>query len=116
MGGGVEVVVGGEDSEVVKVVCGTAVISVRILELTEVVQCGDLFQCQLGTVHKCGRARIEEMMTWRAINGTAKIMGRRKRTWYAIPALLSLNPLLTLSITHPPSPHPRTDLHHSPKS
>jgi hypothetical protein len=29
----------------------------------------------------CEQRRIEEMMTWRAINGTAKIMGRRKRTW-----------------------------------
>src|ERR1700735_2964731 len=40
----------------------------------------------------CGRRRREET-TWSAINGTAKIMGRRKHTWYTIPALLSLNPL-----------------------
>jgi hypothetical protein len=45
--GSVKIVVCGKDAEVVEVVCGTAVISVCILELTKVVQSGNLFQCQL---------------------------------------------------------------------
>ena len=47
MGRGIEVVVGEQYAEVVEIVCGTAIISVRILELTKVVQCSDLFQSQL---------------------------------------------------------------------
>ena len=62
MGRGIEVVVGREYAEAVEVLCGTAVISVRILELTEVVSCGDLFQSQLG----------------RGVNTTTRERGERK--------------------------------------
>ena len=47
VGGGIEVIIRGEDAKVVEIVCGTAVVAISILELTKVVQCGDLFQCQL---------------------------------------------------------------------
>ena len=43
--------VGGEDAEVVEVVGSAAIVSVRVLELAEVVECGDLFErdlCEVG--------------------------------------------------------------------
>lgn len=47
MGGGVELEVGGKNTEMVKVVGGTLVVSVRVLELAKVVQSGDLFESEL---------------------------------------------------------------------
>ena len=43
----VEVDVGGEDAEVVQIVGGTAVVSVRVLEFSKVVECGDLLERDL---------------------------------------------------------------------
>ena len=52
VGGDGEIGVGREDAEVVEVICGARVVSVRVLELAEVVECGDLFERDLGEVGK----------------------------------------------------------------
>jgi hypothetical protein len=98
VGGGVEVVVGGEDSEVVKVVCGTALISVRILELTEVVQCGDLFDYggfggavdEVDRVLGCLFNRSACRMEWVML------------TWLLVPPLCFLIPYSSPHTSHPP--------------
>ena len=51
VGGDGEIGVGREDAEVVEVICSARVVSVRVLELAEVVECGDLFErdlCEVG--------------------------------------------------------------------
>lgn len=47
MGGEIEVGVGGEDTEVVEVVCCARVVAVRVLELAERVERGDLLEREL---------------------------------------------------------------------
>ena len=47
VGGDGKIGVGGEDAEVVEVVGGAAVVSVRVLEFSKVVECGDLLERNL---------------------------------------------------------------------
>ena len=42
-----EVGIGGEDAEMVEVICCTAVVAVRVLEFSKVVESGDLIECEL---------------------------------------------------------------------